>query len=278
MLGIGAEQLTQISAPQPALIAVPIIALDPAIGLHAGVFINDRNRFSSMAHPTSTDEHDIIINSPAIMRKVAPGRVTFRAVSAPRRNLAIDERGYASWRGRSARPTATHAPEATAISLIVVHGISLPPGEFGGDGITRLFTNRLDPAATRTSRPISHLRVSAHFLIRRDGELVQFVGCLDRAWHAGLRRGRAAIAANDFSIGIELEGTDAIPYAPAQYTMLARLISRAEAGVPDRGHRRPQRHRPGRKDRPRPGVRLGRLHRLLAPRARKRSRGHCMVK
>ena len=84
------------------------------------------------------------------------------------------------------------------------------------------------------------LKVSAHFLIRRDGALIQFVGCFDRAWHAGASAWKGRERCNDFSVGIELEGTDATPYAPAQYTMLARLIRALRRRLPDRRHRRPQ--------------------------------------
>ena len=108
--------------------------------------------------------------------------------------------------------------------MIVVHGISLPPGEFGGEAIERLFTNRLDPGAHPCFATIAALRVSAHFLIRRDGALVQFVPCGRRAWHAGESAWRGRRRCNDFSIGIELEGADDIAYAPAQYATLGRLI------------------------------------------------------
>ena len=115
------------------------------------------------------------------------------------------------------------------IDLIVVHGISLPPGEFGGEAIARLFTNSLDPKGNPYFASVAALRVSAHFLIRRNGELVQFVGCNDRAWHAGASSWKGREHCNDFSIGIELEGTDALPYAAAQYTMLARLVRQVRA-------------------------------------------------
>ena len=120
-------------------------------------------------------------------------------------------------------PNQDERPAGTAVSLIVVHGISLPPGEFGGDAIERLFTNRLDPAAHAYYADIVNLRVSAHFLLRRDGSLVQFVSCSARAWHAGVSCWKERASCNDYSIGIELEGTDDLAYAPVQYTMLARL-------------------------------------------------------
>ena len=120
-------------------------------------------------------------------------------------------------------PNRDPRPQQTAITLVVVHGISLPPGSFEGDGIERLFTNRLDPAVHPYFATIAALRVSSHFLIRRDGRLTQFVACSERAWHAGASSWRGRDRCNDFSIGVELEGTDDLPYATAQYAMLARL-------------------------------------------------------
>jgi AmpD protein len=121
-------------------------------------------------------------------------------------------------------PNADARPAGTEVTLVVVHGISLPPGRFGGDAIERLFTNRLDPGAHPSFRAIAALRVSAHFLIRRDGALVQFVPGTDRAWHAGASRWKGRERCNDFSIGVELEGTDTRPYTLRQYARLARLI------------------------------------------------------
>ena len=120
-------------------------------------------------------------------------------------------------------PNCDDRPGDTPITLLVVHGISLPPGRFGGDAIARLFTNRLDAHAHPSFAAIAGLRVSAHFLIRRDGRLVQFVACTQRAWHAGESSWRDKSRCNDFSIGIELEGTDTRPYTAAQYRALGRL-------------------------------------------------------
>ena len=106
------------------------------------------------------------------------------------------------------------------VDLIVVHGISLPPGEFGGPHIEQLFCNSLDPHAHECFGAIAHLKVSAHLLIRRDGALVQFVALSNRAWHAGESRYHDRVRCNDFSIGIELEGTDCTPYEAAQYERL----------------------------------------------------------
>ena len=189
-------------------------------------------------------------------------------MSAPRRYLAIDERGYASLARQIRSPNRDARPGGTPIRLVVVHGISLPPGEFGGDGIVNLFANRLEPGGHPYFATISHLRVSAHFLIRRDGELIQFVGCLDRAWHAGASNWKGRDRCNDFSIGIELEGTDAIPYAPAQYTMLARLIRALKRAFPIEDIAGHSDIAPGRKTDPGAAFDWARLHRLLAPRAR----------
>jgi N-acetyl-anhydromuramoyl-L-alanine amidase len=115
-------------------------------------------------------------------------------------------------------------PSNVAPELIVVHGISLPPGEFGGPWIDRLFTGTLPPEAHPYFRGI-HGRVSAHALIRRDGQIVQYVPFSARAWHAGQSEYRGRSACNDFSIGIELEGTDDIPYTDAQYDRLCLLVN-----------------------------------------------------
>lgn len=121
-------------------------------------------------------------------------------------------------------PNQDDRPVGTPVELVVVHAISLPPGEFGGDGVERLFTNRLDPAAHPYYRGIHELRVSSHFFIRRDGHLIQFVPCTRRAWHAGVSRWRDRECCNDFSIGIEVEGCDERPFEGIQYRVLARVI------------------------------------------------------
>jgi AmpD protein len=122
-------------------------------------------------------------------------------------------------------PNHDERPPGAEISLAVVHCISLPPGQFGGDAIERLFSNRLDPDAHPYYREIAHLRVSSHYLIRRDGELVQFVPVSRRAWHAGASCWRGRSRCNDFSVGIELEGTESVPFEDAQYAVLAQLLA-----------------------------------------------------
>ncbi|NMM37126.1 MAG: 1,6-anhydro-N-acetylmuramyl-L-alanine amidase AmpD [Glaciimonas sp.] len=117
----------------------------------------------------------------------------------------------------------------SGIDLLVIHNISLPPGQFGGESICELFTNRLDCDAHPYFDRLRALRVSAHFLIRRDGVVVQFVSANDRAWHAGSSSFGERERCNDFSIGIELEGTDFEPYAEPQYVSLAALTIALQA-------------------------------------------------
>lgn len=121
-------------------------------------------------------------------------------------------------------PNCDARPDGDDISLIVIHGISLPPGEYGGGWIDDLFTNRLDADAHPYFAGIAHLRVSSHLLIRRGGEVVQYVPFRMRAWHAGESRFQGRSACNDYSIGIELEGQDDEPYASPQYEQLATVI------------------------------------------------------
>ena len=120
-------------------------------------------------------------------------------------------------------PNCDARPENARVELIVIHAISLPPGEFGGPWIDALFQNRLDPRAHDYFREIAGLEVSAHFLIRRDGELRQYVSTDERAWHAGVSCWNGRSRCNDFSIGIELEGADDVPFAEPQYETLTAL-------------------------------------------------------
>ena len=133
---------------------------------------------------------------------------------------------------RIVSPNFDDRPAGTSISLLVVHAISLPPSSFGSEHIERLFTNTLDPAAHPYFYRISALRVSAHFLIRRDGELIQFVSCLQRAWHAGASSWCGRDRCNDFSIGIELEGCDDLPFEDRQYLRLVSLIESLQTCYP----------------------------------------------
>lgn len=112
---------------------------------------------------------------------------------------------------------------ADEVSLLVIHNISLPPGEFGGGWVQRFFQNQLPADAHPYFASIAEMRVSAHFLIERDGGLTQFVSCHERAWHAGVSSFAGRENCNDFSLGIELEGTDDLPYNEAQYATLQAL-------------------------------------------------------
>lgn len=118
------------------------------------------------------------------------------------------------------------------IDLLVIHSISLPPDEFGGDGVQRLFTNTLDRDAHPYYRTIPEGRVSSHFYLRRDGQLIQFVSVLQRAWHAGASAWQGRTRCNDFSIGIELEGSDFVPFTDAQYAVLHDLTIALRADYP----------------------------------------------
>ena len=129
-------------------------------------------------------------------------------------------------------PNFDARPAGLPISLVVLHSISLPPGEFGGDAIEQLFTNRLDWDAHPYYDRIRGLRVSAHFLVRRDGTVLQFVSCEQRAWHAGRSAWRGREDCNHHSIGIELEGLEGDTFEPAQYTQLARLLRALAARYP----------------------------------------------
>jgi AmpD protein len=163
-------------------------------------------------------------------------------------------------------PNGDDRPFGVAIDLIVIHGISLPPGEFGGPWIDALFANALDPAAHPYFQTLTGLRVSAHLLIRRDGELTQYVSFHRRAWHAGASEYAGRSRCNDFSIGIELEGADQIPYADGQYPRLAAVIQAVRAAYPAITADRLTGHAdiaPGRKTDPGPAFDWARLRRLL---------------
>lgn len=139
--------------------------------------------------------------------------------------LEIDDLGWLVGVRREQSPNYDERPNDEAPSLLVIHAISLPPGQFGGDGVLRLFDNSLDAEEHPYFAEIKHLRVSAHFFIRRDGELIQFVPCSARAWHAGVSEWQGRQRCNDFSIGIELEGTDDQKFAKQQYSSLLDLIT-----------------------------------------------------
>lgn len=163
-------------------------------------------------------------------------------------------------------PNQDERPPGAEPELVVLHGISLPPGEFGGAYVQHFFTNCLDRSAHPYFEEICDLAVSAHLLIRRDGELVQFVPFDRRAWHAGPSSFRGRPCCNDFSIGIELEGTDTTPYADAQYTALAGVLRALFTAWPRLDARVLAAHSdiaPGRKTDPGPAFDWLRLYDLL---------------
>lgn len=137
----------------------------------------------------------------------------------------LGEDGWARGAVHTPSPNFDVRADGTTVSLLVIHNISLPPGQFGGSAIEELFCNRLDCDAHPYFDQLRSLRVSSHFLIRRDGEVVQFVSGNDRAWHAGLSNFCGRERCNDFSIGIELEGTDFEPFDPRQYESLTSLTN-----------------------------------------------------
>lgn len=146
---------------------------------------------------------------------------------------AVDADGWLHTAHRMPSPNFDARPESVAPSLLVVHNISLPPWQFEGDAVIELFQNRLDcDAHPFYSEHLRGVRVSAHFLIRRDGTLLQFVSCDARAWHAGLSDFFGRARCNDFSIGVELEGADTQRFEDAQYAQLAALARALQARYP----------------------------------------------
>lgn len=143
--------------------------------------------------------------------------------------FAVDPAGFVRGAVRAPSPHHDERPPDTVIDLLVIHNISLPPGQFGGPWIEDLFANRLDPDADPYFPQLQSLRVSAHFLIRRDGSLLQFVPTVLRAWHAGVSNFCGRERCNDFSIGIELEGSDFMPFEARQYDTLAALTQALQA-------------------------------------------------
>lgn len=160
-------------------------------------------------------------------------------------------------------PNCDDRPPGESVHLVVIHAISLPPGQFGGDDVERLFTNTLDPLVHPDYQAIRDLRVSAHFFIRRTGALIQFVPVTKRAWHAGVSCWRGRERCNDFSLGIEVEGCDSQPYAPIQYIRLARLIRLLKKTFPIEGIAGHADIAPGRKTDPGPCFDWQRLDHLL---------------
>lgn len=187
------------------------------------------------------------------------------SADTPATDIAFDVTpdGWIEPARRCLSPNRDERPAGAEPRLVVIHGISLPPGDFGGDGIERLFTNRLDWDAHPYYSGIRGLEVSAHVLIRRDGETVQFVPFGERAWHAGESFFRGRTRCNDFSIGIELEGEDEVPYADRQYDVLCAVLRALTARYPALDNRLIAGHcdiAPGRKTDPGPAFDWFRLY------------------
>ena len=139
-------------------------------------------------------------------------------------SILINDAGFANRAKVILSPNFDNRPSKSNVNLIVIHNISLPPRIYGGNNIIDLFTNKLNPDDHEYFKSISDLKVSSHFLIRREGSLIQFVSCLDRAWHAGESTWNQVNNCNDFSIGIELEGSDYDIFESEQYRCLEKLI------------------------------------------------------
>ncbi|MDB5799472.1 MAG: N-acetylmuramoyl-L-alanine amidase [Rhodocyclales bacterium] len=185
-------------------------------------------------------------------------------MSAPRWIAALGEDGRIASAQRIDSPNHDERPDGCGVDLVVIHAISLPPEQFGGPGVEQLFTNQLDPAAHPYYASVAQLRVSAHFFIRRDGSLLQFVPTTARAWHAGVSSWRGRERCNDFSIGIELEGSDSVPFRAEQYDCLSGVLRRIRERHPHSdicGH---SDIAPGRKTDPGPYFEWARLYALLA--------------
>lgn len=145
--------------------------------------------------------------------------------------MKIDAQGFLNDCVYIPSPNCDDRP-AGNIKLLVIHNISLPPDEFGGEGVRQLFTNTLDANEHPYYATIANAKVSAHFFVQRDGQIIQFVSCLKRAWHAGESCWQDCPRCNDFSIGIELEGTDTVPFTDAQYSALTALTRAIRATYP----------------------------------------------
>lgn len=182
-------------------------------------------------------------------------------------DLVIDSTGWCLQALRIPSPNFDARPVGTISDLLVIHNISLPPGEFGGDSVVQFFCNQLDCSVHPYFEQLRGVRVSSHFLIARDGTLLQFVSVNDRAWHAGVSMFRGRSDCNDFSIGIELEGTDFDLFSPVQYDTITNLTRALQSVCPLAdvvGH---QHIAPGRKTDPGPCFDWPRYQQLLGERA-----------
>jgi AmpD protein len=182
-------------------------------------------------------------------------------------NLQVDlATGLMRGAKQIASPNYDARPAGVEADLIVIHGISLPPGEFGGPWIERLFTNALPAEIHPYFAEVAPLRVSSHLVVQRDGALTQYVSFADRAWHAGQSNYQGRAACNDFSVGVELEGTDTLPYEATQYEALAAVVAALCAAYPRLSADRLVGHSdiaPGRKTDPGPAFDWPRARRLI---------------
>jgi len=186
----------------------------------------------------------------------------------PSPRLHVDSAGIIRSAAQIESPNCDARPPGSKITLLLIHNISLPPGEFGGPWIVEFFTNRLRVKAHPYFEQLADLRVSPHFLIRRDGSLAQFVPCALRAWHAGASSWRGRERCNDFSIGVELEGADTVAYTDAQYDMLAQLTRALRRRYPIRDIAGHCDVAPRRKTDPGPAFDWPLYRRKIAPRLR----------
>jgi AmpD protein len=147
-------------------------------------------------------------------------------------SIKINRQGIASAANFIISPNQDARPEGSQIILVVIHNISLPSGQYGGNRVIELFTNTLDASAHPYYAEIHQLKISSHFFIRRNGELIQFVPCSQRAWHAGVSNWQGRERCNDFSVGIELEGSDVDAFETVQYDVLNRLLTALKKAYP----------------------------------------------
>ena len=182
---------------------------------------------------------------------------------APEAGDVLWDGGWYRFARREVSPNFGPRPAEAQIDLVVVHSISLPPGEYGGDEVRQLFTNTLAWDAHPYFQTIRGMQVSAHFFIRRNGELWQFVSCDDRAWHAGASSWRGRDNCNDDSVGIELEGLEGLEFEPAQYEALAAVCAAIAQRYPVRHVAGHEHIAPGRKQDPGAGFDWALLQRAL---------------
>jgi AmpD protein len=193
------------------------------------------------------------------MRKADPGAIPLR--NSP--SGALWDQGWYRFAARLPSPNFGPRPSGAKIDLIVLHSISLPPGQYGGPEVAQLFTNQLDWTAHPYFKAIEGMTVSAHFFIRRNGDLQQFVSTLDRAWHAGVSSYRGRDNCNDDSIGVELEGLEGDPFEAPQYDTLCALCTTLLQAFPIAHVAGHEHIAPGRKADPGTGFNWSTLQRSL---------------